>query len=163
MIPELSEKERWRRAVGCVRRKLRDYPGANRLLGGVAESKEEEIVQALSEALLDWNTAPPPLGQVDLRTHPAKHLLILKASALLLEAAGIWHSRERMPSSDGGTSADDHDKAAEYSAWIAGMTNEYERKRDDFKVQQNINQSLGSMGVRSEYGFFYGYGENWAF
>ncbi len=70
-----------------------------------------------------------------------------------------------MPSSDGGTSGDDHAKAGEYSAWIDRLSAEYERKKSDLKTQLNITAAInGGMGMSSEYasiadglGNIYGY------
>lgn len=161
MIPVLTEAERWARAIQCVRKYIRDDPRLNRLLRGQLESPDGEIQLALTMAIEDWNNSPPPLGRVTIVTHPAKQLLLMKAAVEVLRGAGMWHSREHLPSSDGGTSADDHAKAGEYSGWLAGIDQEYERKRDNLKVSMNINAALNGMGAPSEYSFFYMYGEDY--
>ncbi|HSW49525.1 MAG TPA: hypothetical protein VLH09_05085 [Bryobacteraceae bacterium] len=161
MLPELTEADRWSRAIASVRKYIRDHRQLNRLLRGQEETTDPEIQLAISMAIEDWNSAPPPIGRVTIVNHPAKQLLIIKAAVEVLRTAGIWHSREHMPSTDGGTSADDHAKAGEYSGWLAGLDQEYERKRDNFKVAQNINAALGGMGAPSEYSFFYMYGEDY--
>jgi hypothetical protein len=161
MLPELAEKDRWTRAISCVRKYIRDKRELNRLLRGVEETADGEIQLALSMAIEDWNATPPILGRVTIVNHPAKNLMLMKAAVEVIRGAGLWHSREHMPSSDGGTSADDHAKANEYSGWLASIDQEYERKKGDFKVAQNINAALTGMGAPSEYSFFYMYGEDY--
>jgi hypothetical protein len=131
---EISDEERWTRAVRSLRTYIRDKRELNRLLLGNFESNDPELRQALVQALMDWNMTPPHIGAVGLGNHPNKFLLIQGAAIQALSSAGIWHSREHMPSSDGGTSADDHAKAGEYGAWIERFTQEYERKKSDLKT-----------------------------
>lgn len=159
----MSDEERYRRAVITLRHFIRDKPELNRLLLGNTESTEVELRVALSMALIDWNQSPPVLAPVDLSNHPNKFLLLQCAAIQTLISSGIYHSREHMPSSDGGTSGDDHAKAAEYGSWIERMQSEYERKKADLKTSINVSQALGNMGVRSEYSWrIYGLqGEEW--
>ena len=163
MSIEISDEERFRRAVLTLRHVIRDKPELNRLLLGNVESTDAELRVALGMALIDWNQTPPILGQVDLSNHPNKFLLLQCAAIQALISSGIWHSREHMPSSDGGTSGDDHAKAAEYGAWIERYQADYERKKADFKTAENISRALNGMGVRSEYSWrIYGLqGEEW--
>jgi hypothetical protein len=156
---EISDEERWTRAVRSLRVYIRDKRELNRLLLGNYESADPELRQAIVQALMDWNMTPPHIGAVFLHNHPNKFLLIQGSAIQALSAAGIWHSREHMPSSDGGTSADDHAKAGEYGAWIERFTQEYERKKSDLKTAFNIAQAMGNMSVPSEYSWSnYGYG-----
>ena len=143
-------------AIRRVRNYIRDTKELNKLLGGKYENDNSQITQALQDAVWDWNISQPPLPAITLRTHPAPHLAIRKASIELLKAAGIWHSREHLPSSDGGTSADDHAKIGEYSQWIQFIEADYEKKKSDLKVTINIANSYG--GVGSEYDYDSGWG-----
>lgn len=163
MAIELSDEERMRRAVNTLRNIIRDKPQLNRLLLGNVESDDAELRQCVIMSLIDWNQTPPILGTVGLADHPNKYLLMQGAAIQALISSGIWHSREHMPSSDGGTSGDDHAKAAEYGAWIERYQADFERKKADLKTSLNISQALGNMGVRSEYSWrIYGLqGEEW--
>ena len=164
LIPALSSEERMKRAIESLRRMIRDKKQLNRLLLGNFESDDEELKQCIVSALIDWNMTPPHISPVGLDNHPNKYLLLQCASLEALKQAGIWHSREHMPSSDGGTSGDDHAKAGEYSGWIDRMSADYERKKIDTKVALNIAEALGNGGLKSEYGggYFSGvYGYNW--
>lgn len=80
---------------------LRDKRELNRLLAGQLETRDEELKQAIMHALLDWNRSPPHIGNYTLATHPNKFLLLQYAAIQVLISAGVWHSREHMPSSDG--------------------------------------------------------------
>lgn len=163
LIPALSSDERMKRAIESLRRMIRDKKQLNRLLLGNFESDDAELAQCLISSLIDWNTTPPHIGNVDLANHPNKYLLLQGAALEALKQAGIWHSREHMPSSDGGTSGDDHAKAGEYSGWIDRLSADYEKKKVDIKVAMNISQALGSGGLNSEYGGAYAgqYGYSW--
>lgn len=158
----ISDEERLNRAVKSVRNFIRDKRELNRVLGGEFESSDDEIKQAIMQALLDWNMSPPPIPHVTLATHPAKHLLVLGAAIYALQGAAIWHSREHMPSTDGGTSADDHAKASEYGAWLEKLSREYESKKSDIKTALNISMALNGMSTPSEYSsYYYVFGQWW--
>lgn len=159
---ELTEQERYTRAVECVRLYIRDKKELNRLLLGAFENGDTEIRMALSMAIDDWNMTPPNLGKVDIRTHPAKVLLLLCAVYHVVRGAMMWHAREHLPGSDGGTSADDHAKFAEYNAFLEPLKAEYEQKKGDKKAADNISAALNEMGVSSEYSYFNLYGSNLA-
>lgn len=162
-MPELlSDEERLNRAAKSVRNFLRDKRELNRLLNGEFETTDEELKQAIMSALMDWNTSPPVIGNVTLVNHPAKQLLVQMAAVYAIQGSALWHSREHMPSSDGGTSADDHAKASEYATWLDRLTVDYEKKKGDIKVAQNISQALGGMGMPSEYAsYYYVFGQWW--
>lgn len=163
MAIELSDEERMRRAVNTLRNIIRDKPQLNRLLLGNVESDDAELRQCVIMSLIDWNQTPPILGTVGLADHPNKYLLMQGAAIQALISSGIWHSREHMPSSDGGTSGDDHAKAAEYGAWIERYQADFERKKADLKTSLNISAALINQGCRSEYSWrIYGLqGEEW--
>jgi hypothetical protein len=163
MSLEITDEERMARAVRSLRNMIRDKKELNRLLVGRVESTDEELRQCIIQALMDWNMTPPPIGMVTLKNHPNKLLLLMGAAVQALISAGIWHSREHMPSQDGGTSADDHAKAAEYSGWIERYAADYERKKGDLKMSFNVNAALGNMSISSEYSnsFYSLYGELW--
>lgn len=159
---EISDQERLDRAVRSLRNMIRDKPALNRLLLGEKESSDEEMRQAIILALMDWNQTPPMISMATLTNHPNKYLLLQGAAIQAMRGAGIWHSREHMPSSDGGTSADDHAKSGEYSGWISSMVQEYEQKKSDLKTSLNISQAFGRMTTPSEYSYYFTmYGEIW--
>jgi hypothetical protein len=137
------------RAVDVLRTYIKDIPEMNKLLGNKYENDPKTLELCIWMALDDWNVTPPPLPPVKLENHPAKSLLIQYAALLCLRSAGIWHSRERMPSSDGGTSADDHAKFAEYQGWIGNMFNEYQANKNNVKKSINLQNAFG--GFSSEY------------
>jgi len=162
MAVELTDEKRLERAVRSLRNFIRDKKELNTLLLGRFESNDEELRQAIISALIDWNMTPPMIGAVGLANHPNKHLLIHMAALEALGSAGIWHSREHMPSADGGTSGDDHAKAGEYSGWIERLYSDYERKKSDLKTAINIASGMDSMGLSSEYASMFAiYGEIW--
>jgi hypothetical protein len=144
--------------ISRVRIYIRDSKELNKLLGNKFESDDTAVRQSIIDAINDWNISQPPLTPIDLRSHPAKLLLVRKACIELMKSAMIWHSREHMPSQDGGTSADDHAKFSEYSQWIGMIESDYETKKSALKVSQNLAQCFG--GLASEYS--YGW-EDWGY
>ena len=141
-----------------VRIYIRDTKELNKLLGNKFESDVTAVRYAIIDSINDWNISQPPLAPIDLRSHPAKLLLIKKACIELIRSAMIWHAREHMPSQDGGTSADDHAKFGEYSQWLQVVETDYERKKEALKVSMNVSQCYG--GISSEYAYEW---ENWGF
>lgn len=137
------------RASDALRTYLKDIPEMNKLLGNKYENDPKALEQFIWMALDDWNITPPPLEPVKLETHPAKSLLLQYAAILALRSAGFWHSRERMPSSDGGTSADDHAKFGEYQGWIGNLFNQYQTDKNNIKKSLNLKNAFG--GFASEY------------
>jgi hypothetical protein len=138
-----------KRATECLRRYIKDTPEMNKLLGGKYENDPASAELAIWMTLDDCNASPPPIPYTDLKSHPAKSLIIIGAALECLRMAGIWHSRERMPSADGGTSADDHAKVGEYSQWIQSMQNRYEMGK--LNVKKSINAASAFGEYFSEY------------
>jgi hypothetical protein len=153
----MNDEQVLEKAVGSLRNMIRDKRQLNRLLMGQYESQDDELRQCIIMALIDWNSTPPLLAGVTLRSHPNKYLLLQKAAIEALTQAGVWHSREHMPSSDGGTSGDDHAKAGEYSGWIERWAADYERRKSDLKAALNISAALGNQSMPSEYGLIQNY------
>lgn len=161
-MPEvLTDEERLNRAVLSLRTFIRDKKELNSLLGNRFENSDDELKQAIMQALMDFNMTPPMIGRFTLATHPNKYLLIQCAAMQAMMSSGIWHSREHMPSADGGTSADDHAKSAEYSSWMQQFYADYERKKSDLKTALNIEIAMNNMSLSSEYGMAYIHGQWW--
>ena len=160
--PEIDDTERMKRAVQSLREFIRDKRELNRLLAGQFETNDNELRSCIASAVLNWNMTPPMIPFITLKTHPQKELLLICAAIRVLTSAGIWHSREHLPSSDGGTTADDHAKAGEYSGWIERLEARYNREKSDIKTAINIQLAYDNMGVMSEYGTWQtAYGEWW--
>jgi hypothetical protein len=136
------------KAIGRLRKFLRDIDELNKLLDR-KESSDSQLQMAIEDSLDDWNNTPPLLNVVTLDTHPSKRLLIRGAAIEVLTSAGILYSRNRLSYSDGGITVSVSDKAQEYSSWIGGFVNDYERKKTEHKKAINIAQAWG--GVNSEY------------
>jgi len=161
-VVEIDDTERMKRAVTSLREFIRDKRELNRLLMGQFESNDSELRMCIAQAVTDWNMSPPLIPPITLKTHPNKYLLLQCAAIQALTSAGIWHSREHMPGSDGGTSGDDHAKSSEYSGWIERLEQRYERQKSDLKTAINIALAYNQMGVMSEYGTWQtAYGEWW--
>jgi len=139
----MAQDETIKRAADVLRIYLKDSPKTNKLLGGQYENDPQALELCIWMALDDWNLTPPLIDTVGLKNHPAKGLLIKKAAIEALTSAMMWHSREHMPSTDGGTSADDHAKIGEYSQIIGGLTREYEMGKLNVKKALNAATAFG--------------------
>ena len=140
------------RALKVLQDYIKDSPTYNKLLGERYENDPTFLKTALFMALDDWNSTPPPIDPVILANHPAKSMLIMGASIWALRSAQIWHARERMPSSDGGTSANDHAKFSQYKSLIDGQISMYETNKLNIKKSIIMNNAFGNFA--SEYASF---------
>lgn len=142
----------WRTQEGFnsrVRLFLRDFGEFNRLISG-QESSDMMITLAVEYALEDFNTTPP-FTNFSLTNVPSLSVLMDGTIIRILRSAGILQSRNRLNYNDGGVTVAISDKAGDYQSWIASFVNEYERKKREVKIAQNI---IGGFGfVPSEYSF----------
>jgi hypothetical protein len=135
--------------IDKVRAYLRDFPELNRLIEGV-ESSDPHIVEALEDALEDWNLTPPLLRKVTLENHPAPRLLVKKAAMSTLDSVIPLQMRNQVSYSDGqGTSVSTSDKAPAYQSEIRRISDQYEQAKLRFKIAKNIDDGWDS-GVASE-------------
>jgi hypothetical protein len=136
-----------------VRRYLRlflnDTPELNRLIRR-QESTDEKLDLAILLAIDDYNITPPPLGLVSVENFPSLWLLLYGATVQVLRSAGLLQSRNELVYQAGNVSVRIFDKTQLYQSWIAQFAQDYERKKLNFKVSQNIACAL-SGGVFSEY------------
>lgn len=141
-------------ALDTARRLIRlfmnDTPELNRLIR-TEESSDEKIDLSIALAINDYNITPPILGEAQVANFPSLYLLIYGASIQLLRSNGILQSRNELTYSSGGVSVRIFDKTQLYQSWIANFLADYERKKAQFKLSKNINDSL-ACGVSSEYG-----------
>jgi hypothetical protein len=142
----------WRTFEGFaarVRMFMRDFPEFNRLIPG-QETSDLMIFMAIEYALEDFNTTPPFTGH-SLENMPSLSVLMDGVVIRILRSAGMLQSRNRLNYNNGGLTVAVSDKAGDYQSWIASLVNEYERKKREVKISQNI---IGGFGfVPSEYSF----------
>lgn len=143
---EQTERER---VLKLLRLFLNDTPELNRLIRR-EESDDTKLDLAVDLALDDYNITAPLLQSHTLSDFPSLYLLIYGATIQVLRSAGILQSRNELSYSSGGVSVRIFDKTALYQSWIVQFVAEYERKKNNFKISANINNSLAA-GVSSEY------------
>jgi hypothetical protein len=128
---------------------LNDTPELNRLIRR-QESSDEKLELAILLAIDDYNITPPPLGDLTVKNFPSLSILLYGAAVHVLRSAGLLQSRNELMYQSGGVSVRIFDKTQLYQSWIAQFVAEYERKKIQFKVAQNVAASMGR-GVQSEY------------
>lgn len=143
---ELKQQE----ARRLLRLFLNDTPELNRLIRQ-EESTDPKLDLALLLTIDDFNTTPPLLGNYTIENFPSIWMLIYGAAIQTLRSAGLLQSRNELVYSSGGVSVRVFDKTQLYQSWIAQFVAEYERKKQNFKIAQNIGAAMGNPGVISEY------------
>lgn len=147
--PETSEvTRRWEKARRYLRLFTRDTPQLNRLTRK-EESDNEMFDFALEMAISDWNSTTPILGAVTIQNFPSLFLLMQGAAIQLLISQGILQARNELQYNAGGSSFVRSNKSNYYMQWAINLQNQYELKKRNIKIQQNISRGWG--GVHSEY------------
>lgn len=139
---------RMNKAKKYLRLFLRDTPELNRLTR--KEESDDEMLQfALDMAIDDWNTTTPVIGNYSIANFPSLYLLLHAAAIQILKSQGLYQARNQLQYNSGGSSFSRSDKTQIYMAWMTNFSNEYELKKRNLKLQQNISRGWG--GVSSEY------------
>ena len=150
MTPLPEESARMNEMVAYVRLYMRDFPELNRLTQG-HESSPRMIAWAIIDALDDWNTTPPFLGDCTLASFPSRHMLCRGAVISLLEGVAMLQMRNQLSFSDGGITVSVNDKAPMLMQWLSMMKAAYEDKKVKMKSSQNVEMAMGGSGHHSEY------------
>jgi len=143
---EASRKEK---ALEYLRLFLMDNEQLNRLLRR-KEIDDKRLDLALMLTISDWNTTTPLLNPVGYGTFPSLYLLIHGATVICLKMAGLYQSRNELTYNSGGTSIVRSNKTSYYQSWIQNLASDYEAKKLNFKIQQNVEGAYNG-GFHSEY------------
>jgi hypothetical protein len=144
----LTETERMEKAVKYLRLFMMDTPELNRLILKY-ESNDEMLRFAIEMAISDWNATSPLIGSKTIGNYPSLYLLMHGAAIQLLKSQGLRQARNELNYSAGGSSFVRSNKSNYYMSWMVNFANEYETKKRNIKIQQNIERGWG--GVNSEY------------
>lgn len=139
---------RMQKAKRYLRLFMRDTPQLNRLIRQ-EESDSELFDFAIEMTISDWNTTTPVMGYVDICNYPSLFLLLHGSAIQLLKSQGLYQARNELNYSAGGSSFVRSNKTNYYMQWMINFANEYETKKRNLKIQQNVNRGWG--GAASEY------------
>ncbi len=143
--------------VNMVRAHVRDFTELNRLTAGV-ESSDRQIALAIMEAIDDFNTTPPLIGNCGIADFPSISLLIRGATIFLLEGIGLLQTRNNLSYYDGtGVQVNVSDKSPMLLQWIGLYTNQYEARKRRLKQALNMQRAFNGSGLASEYAYLSGY------
>lgn len=145
---EQRSQERLNKAKKYLRLFLRDTPELNRLIGK-QESDDDLLQFAIEMAIDDWNTTAPILGNTTISNFPSLYLLMTAATIQVLKMQGLYQSRNELNYNSGGSSFVRSNKTNYYQSWMLNFANEYELKKRNLKIFQNVERGWG--GVASEY------------
>lgn len=149
LTPEsLEATRRMEKARRYLRLFLRDTPQLNRLTRK-EESDNELFDFAIEMTLSDWNATTPMIRPVTITDFPSLYMLMQGAAIQLLVSQGILQARNELQYNAGGSSFLRSNKSNYYMQWAVNLQNQYELKKRNIKIQQNINRGWG--GVASEY------------
>lgn len=139
---------RFEKAKKYLRLFLRDTPELNRLIR-TEESDGEMLEFAIDMAIDDWNFTTPMLTPYTIETYPSIYMLMHGAAIQVLKSQGLHQSRNELNYQAGGSSIVRSNKGQYYQSWLINFANEYELKKRNIKIQQNVEGGWG--GVDSEY------------
>lgn len=147
-LPQASA--RMNEVVAMIRLYMRDFPELNRLIKG-EETSNRMIAWAVIDALDDWNSTPPFIGNASIERFPSISLLREGAVIRILESVGLLQTRNQLSYSDGGITVSVSDKAPLLLQWISLFRSSYEDKKHRMKSSMNIEMAMGGAGTFSEY------------
>lgn len=143
-----EDTRRFDKARKYLRLFMRDTPQMNRLL--LKEESDDELLSfAIDMTISDWNSTTPMISRVDIGNFPSLYLLMHGGAIQLLKSQGILQARNELNYNTGGSSFMRSNKTNYYQSWMINFSNEYEMKKRNMKIQQNIAGGWG--GVASEY------------
>lgn len=148
MFQDQETTRRLNKAKKYLRLFLRDTPALNRLIRK-EESDDELLIFAIDMAIDDWNTTAPVIGNTTIANFPSLYLLMHGATINILKMQGLYQSRNELSYNTGGSSFIRTNKTNYYMAWITNFSNEWEMKKRNLKIQQNVARGYG--GCFSEY------------
>ena len=151
--PTLRDSEPYLRLVRRLRIKLLDEPGLNLLVPDQIFS-DDRMEVAIEDAVDDWNSTPPPIGDITFFDHPSPGLLSLCVMTDLLRHEALNYMRNGVDFSDGGTSVSDTNRGQQLMAIADRLYNQYQAAKEARKMDLNIAQGWG--GSWSEYGVLAG-------
>jgi len=147
-LQNAEDTRRMEKAKRYLRLFMLDTPAINRLIRQ-EESDAELMTFALEMAISDWNATAPFIGSVTIGSYPSLYLLMHGAAIQLLKTQGLVQARNELQYQAGGSSFVRSNKSNYYQGWMINFANDYEVKKRNMKMAQNINRGWG--GVSSEY------------
>lgn len=136
--------------VSVIRMYLRDFPHLNRLIDG-EETSDRMIAWAILDAIEDFNTTPPFIGNISLKNMVSINLIRDKAICTILESLYILQTRNQVNYSDGGISFSISDKGQALYSFVQLLQQRYEDKKVKVKSSLNVEMAMAGEGVLSEY------------
>lgn len=136
--------------VSMMRLYLRDYPHLNRLIEG-EETSDRMIAWAILDAIQDFNTTPPFIGNIGIDSLVSVPMLRDKVICTILESLYILQTRNQVNYSDGGISFSISDKGQALYAFIQLLNQRYDMRVAKMKAALNVEMAMTGEGVLSEY------------
>lgn len=148
MQENAAATRRMEKAKRYLRLFMRDTAQLNRLIRK-EESDDEMLTFAIEMCISDWNSTTPLIGNTNIGNFPSLFLLMHGAAIQLLKSQGLLQARNELNYSAGGSSFVRSNKTNYYMMWMTNFANEYEMKKRNIKIFQNVTRGWG--GAHSEY------------
>lgn len=145
-----SSNKTMEQLVSMMRMYLRDYPHLNRLIDG-EETSDRMIAWAILDAVEDFNTTPPFIGNIGIKNIVSIPMLRDKVVCTILESLYILQTRNQVNYSDGGISFSISDKGQALYSFIQLLQQRYDAKVVKIKSSMNVEMAMSGEGVLSEY------------
>lgn len=126
-----------------IRRVLRDFPEANNLLDDY-EFDEEEIRQAMTLTVDEWNDMTPQIIDYTLENFPYRTIMIRMTVGNLLQIAAMAFNRNKLTYTAGGGSIGDQDKGPVYMQVGATLMDQARSQMRAKKTEINFDQCWGT-------------------
>lgn len=136
--------------VSMMRLYLRDFSHLNRLIEG-EETSDRMIAWAILDAVQDFNTTPPFIGNIGLESLVSIPMLRDKVVCTILESLYILQTRNQVNYSDGGISFSISDKGQALYSFIQLLQQRYDMRVAKMKAALNVEMAMTGEGVLSEY------------
>ena len=136
--------------VAMIRLYLRDFPHLNRLIEG-EETSDRMIAWAILDAIQDFNTTPPFIGNIGIQSLVSIPLLRDKVVCTILESLYVLQTRNQVNYSDGGISFSISDKGQALYSFIQLLQQRYDMRVAKMKASLNVEMAMTGEGVLSEY------------
>ena len=150
-----SYKKTLDQMVRIIRMYMRDHTALNRLIDK-EETSDRMIAWAILDAIDDYNSRPPLIGNMSLNSIKSLSILRDKVVCTILESLYLIQTRNRLSYTDNGLSVSISDKGNEIMRFIQFLESRYERKIERLKIALNLEQSISSYGAVSEYFYING-------
>lgn len=137
--------------VADVRRNIRDLPRFNEIVR--QELSDDEIADAIMDAIAEFNAAPPMFTQEGVHNFPSRKLLQDMAVVECMERLILWHARNQFSAEDSGVQVPIHEQWQPIKIIADQMEAKCQQAMKELKTMLNLRNGWGGMGSPLGFGW----------